>query len=140
MKHTPLTLVSSQGQVTVNPRNSDAIAAFDGDIKKGKISSNAATAAEKLAKRAETTARAVIAAEAIVAMALSAVTEEVGNLNTTAQETLLAAQKAAAKTLLIAKEDAEETLTLEREVAKKLLEEACKIKCEACNKLNPSAA
>ena len=73
-------------------------------------------------------------------MALSAVTVAVGNLNITAQATLLAAQKAAAKTILIAKDDAEETLMLAREVTKKLLEEACRIKCEACSKLNPSAA
>jgi len=88
------------------------------------LSQDAANAVEKLTKRAETTAMAVIAAEAIVAMVLSAVSVAAGTLDETAQETLLVARKAAAKTLKVAKEDAQETLLMAQAVAKELLAEA----------------
>lgn len=102
----------------------DGAVALAYDIENGQMSLDAAIAAEKLTKRAETTARAVIAAEAIVALALSSVVAVAGTLSETAQETLLVAQKAAAKTLLVAKEDAEETLMMAQEVARELLAEA----------------
>uniref|UniRef100_Q47I84 Uncharacterized protein n=1 Tax=Dechloromonas aromatica (strain RCB) TaxID=159087 RepID=Q47I84_DECAR len=117
MELNPATSASNLGHV-------DATVASEEELEKGKIFLDASIAAERLTKRAETTALAVIAAEAIVQMALSAVTVVAGTLDRSAQETLLAAKKAAAKTLQVAKEDAEETLVLAREVAKELLEEA----------------
>lgn len=113
----PLNLNASLG-------TGNGAAALAYDIANRQMSLDAAIAAEKLAKRAETTALAVIAAEAIVAMALSSVAAVAGNLSATAQETLLVAQKAAAKTLRVAKEDAEETLMMAQEVARELLAEA----------------
>jgi hypothetical protein len=124
MKNYPVAPVLTLGEENANPGNRDAIVAFEEEIDKGSISLSAVNAAEKLAARAETTALAVMAAEAIVAMALSAATAVAGRLDKTAQETLLVAQKAAAKTLQVAKEDAEETLALAKVVAKELLEEA----------------
>lgn len=94
------------------------------ELEKAHILLDASIAVERLTKRAETTALAVIAAEAIVAMALASVTAVAGKLDSDALETLLVAKKTAAITLRVAKADAEETLALAREVAKELLEEA----------------
>jgi hypothetical protein len=113
----PLNLNASIGR-------GDGSVALAHDKENRQMSLDAAIAVEKLAKRAETTALAVIAAEAIVAMALSSVAAVPGSLSETAQETLLVAQKAAAKTLRVAKEDAEETLMMAQEVARELLAEA----------------
>lgn len=131
MKTNPETDVATSVQEIAIPLNLDAsLGIGDGavalayDLENRQMSLDAAIAAEKLAKRAETTALAVIAAEAIVAMALSSVAAVAGNLSATAQETLLVAQKAAAKTLRVAKEDAEETLMMAQEVARELLAEA----------------
>ena len=117
MEHTPLTSASLSG-------HANSIVISEDELEKSDVFLNAAIAAEKLTKRAETTALAVIAAEAIVAMALAAVTVVAGTLDSAAQETLLVAKKTAAKTLQVAKEDAEETLALAKEVAKELLAEA----------------
>lgn len=131
MKTYPETAVATPEQEMVILLNLNAsLGSGDGtealafDIENGQMSLDAAIAAEKLAKRAETTALAVIAAEAIVAMALSSVAAVAGSLSETAQETLLVAQKAAANTLRVAKEDAEETLMMAQEVARELLAEA----------------
>lgn len=131
MKTNPETDVGMPVQEMAIPLNLDASLGIGNggealayDIANRQMSLDAAIAAEKLAKRAETTALAVIAAEAIVAMALSSVAAVAGNLSATAQETLLVAQKAAAKTLRVAKEDAEETLMMAQEVARELLAEA----------------
>lgn len=101
-----------------------AIVVSEEEIGKRNIFLDASIAAEKLAIRAETTARAVIAAEAIVALALSAVTSVASTLDAAAQETLLVAKKTAAKTLEVAKKDADETLALAKDVAEALLEHA----------------
>jgi hypothetical protein len=119
---TSLLEMSIQYDSGENPRGRDNVVALAHHEDRMQLSVDAATAVEKLAKRAETTALAVIAAEAIVAMALSVVAA--GDLDDTAQETLLVAQRAAAKTLKVAKEDAQETLALAQEVAKELLAEA----------------
>uniref|UniRef100_Q47EE4 Uncharacterized protein n=1 Tax=Dechloromonas aromatica (strain RCB) TaxID=159087 RepID=Q47EE4_DECAR len=105
-------------------RQEDVIVSSEEEVEKENLFLDASTAAERLTKRAETTALAVIAAEAIVLMALSAVTAVAGKLDNAAQETLLVAKKAAEKTLQVAKDDAEETLALAKEVAKELLEDA----------------
>lgn len=104
--------------------SANTIVASEDELEKAHILLDASIAVERLTKRAETTALAVIAAEAIVAMALTSVTAVAGKLDSDALETLLVAKKTAAKTLRVAKEDAEETLALAREVAKELLEEA----------------
>lgn len=119
MEHYPVVPAAILGQ-------EDAIVVSEDEIEKGNIFLDASVAAEKLAIRAETTARAVIAAEAIVALALSAVTSVAGTLGATALETLLVAKKTAAKTLEVAKKDADETLALAKEVAEALLEHARK--------------
>lgn len=105
-------------------RQEDVIVSSEEEVEKENLFLDASMAAERLTKRAETTALAVIAAEAIVLMALSAVTAVAGKFDNAAQETLLVAKKAAEKTLQVAKDDAEETLALAREVAKELLEDA----------------
>lgn len=121
MKHYPVKPASKLGQ--------EAAIVSDEEVEKRKLFLDASIAAEKLTKRAEKTACAVLAAEAIVAMALSAVTLVAGKLDDAAQETLLLAQKTAAKTLQVAKDEADETLALAREVAKELLE-AARVKSE----------
>jgi len=117
MEHTPLTSSSISG-------DADTVVISEDELENVDVFLNATIAAERLTKRAETTALAVIAAEAIVAMALAAVTVVADTLDSAAQETLLVAKKTAAKTLQVAKEDAEETLALAKEVAKELLAEA----------------
>lgn len=123
MENCLATPVSALGQEDANPRNREANVAFEEEIGEGSLSLNAAIAAEMLAVRTETITLSVLAAEAIVAMALTAVSVTAGPLDDAAQETLLVAKKAAAKTLLLAKEGAEETLKLATEVAKVLEEE-----------------
>lgn len=123
MERYPVTPVSTPGQEDANPGNRDDNVAFEEEIGEGSLSLNAVIAAEKLAARTETIALAVLAAEAVVAMALTAVRVVADPLDEAAQETLLVAKKAAAKTLLLAKEGAEETLKLATEVAKVLEEE-----------------
>lgn len=98
-------------------RQEDAVSSED-ELEKGNVFLDASIAAERLTKRAEITALAVIAADAIVLMALSAVTVVAGKLDSAAKETLLVAKRAAEKTLQVAKDDAEETLAFAREVAK----------------------
>ncbi|NTV70278.1 MAG: hypothetical protein HGA71_09045 [Azonexaceae bacterium] len=117
MEHTPLKFAPISG-------HANSIVISEDELEMTDLFLNATIAAEKLTKRAETTALAVIAAEAIVAMALAAVTVVAGTLDSAAQETLLVAKKTATKTLQVAKEDAEETLALAKEVAKELLAEA----------------
>lgn len=88
------------------------------------IRSAALMAAELVTKRAESAALAVLASEAIVAMALSSLTSGADLPEELAVEILMAAKNAAAKTLQVAKDDAEETLVLAKEVAKALRENA----------------
>jgi hypothetical protein len=125
MAHSPAAPVSTHGQADANPKNQNGIVAAEEEAEETNLALNAACAAEKLTIRAEATAKAVIAAEAIVAMALSSLSLVVNNSkNNTADETLIVAQRAAAKVLQVAKDEAEDTLALARQVAEALLKEA----------------